>query len=94
MFYNNSDIDIFLNDLNDKYSNYKSEDNGEYYYSSLDFIKTKKINKIRSETMTEPISTFDLHDYYDYVYENDEHRVEEIIFEFKDSGIEQIKTYW
>ena len=25
---------------------------------------------------------------------NDEHRVEEIIFEFKDSGIEQIKTYW
>ena len=44
--------------------------------------------------MTVPLSTFDLYDYHDYVYENDEHRVEEIIFEFKDSGIEQIKTYW
>lgn len=91
---NSLDLDIFLNDLNNKYSNYKSEYNGNYYYSSIEFIKTKKINKIRRETMTVPLSTFDLYDYHDYVYENDEHRVEEIIFEFKDSGIEQIKTYW
>ncbi len=91
---NNSEIDILLNDLNNKYLNYKSEDDGKYYYSRIDFIKTKKLNKIRSESMTEPLSTFDLYDYNDYVYENDEHRVEEIIFEFKDSGIEQVKPNW
>ena len=91
---NNSELDTLFNDLNNKYLNYKSEDNGNYYYSRIEFIKTKKLNKIRSKTMREPLSTFDLQDYNDYVYENDENKLEEVIFEFKDSGIEQIKLNW
>ena len=98
-----SKIDTLMNYLYNKYSNCKSElkmpetnyDSGKIYnyYSHVEFIKTKKLNKIRKNVLTEPHNTIDKYDYDKYVYKNDNNKIESIYCSFEDDGIKIIDYY-
>ena len=98
-----SKIDTLMNYLYNKYSNCKSElkmpetnyDSGKIYnyYSHVEFIKTKKLNKIRKNVLTEPNNTIDQYDYDKYVYKNDNNKIESIYYSFEDDGIKIIDYY-